>query len=126
MRRPSLGSLLLASTDPERLRAWYATALDPEDVSDVNGYRILKFGEFFLLIDTRDDVADKNPEPGRVILNFDVDDAQAVAARMEKVGVTWLAELEDRDGSLFATAIDPDGNYVQIIQLSEEHRKGMQ
>jgi predicted enzyme related to lactoylglutathione lyase len=125
MKRPILGSLLLASTDPERLSAWYAAALDPSDNADVNGYRILKFGEFFLFIDTREDVADKNPEPGRVILNFDVEDARAVVARMEKAGVTWLAELDDRDGSLFATAIDPDGNYVQIIQLSEEHKKGM-
>ncbi|MET7332791.1 VOC family protein [Nonomuraea sp. NPDC005650] len=125
MRRPVLGSLLLASTNPERLRTWYVTALDPEDNSDVNGYGVLKFGEFYLFIDTRADVSDKNPEPGRVILNFDVADARAVAARMESAGVTWLAELEDRDGSLFATAVDPDGNYVQIIQLSEAHRAGM-
>jgi predicted enzyme related to lactoylglutathione lyase len=125
MKQSTLGSLLLASTDPARLRAWYVTALEPESETDVNGYGVLKFGEFFLFIDSRDDVADKNPEPGRVILNFDVDDARAVAARMERAGVTWLAELEDRDGSLFATAIDPDGNYVQIIQLSEEHRKAM-
>ncbi|SEG76523.1 hypothetical protein SAMN05444920_104391 [Nonomuraea solani] len=125
MRRPVLGSLLLSSTDPDRLRSWYAAALDPEDNTDVNGYRLLKFGEFFLFIDTRADVADKNPEPGRVILNFDVADARAIVANMERAGVQWLAELEDRDGSLFATAIDPDGNYVQIIQISEEHRKGM-
>ncbi|MEV0613694.1 VOC family protein [Nonomuraea sp. NPDC050404] len=125
MTRPVLGSLLLSSTDPERLRAWYVSALDPQDNSDVNQYGVLKFGEFYLFIDTRADVADKNPEPGRVILNFDVGDAREVVARMEKAGVQWLAELEDRDGSLFATAIDPDGNYVQIIQISEEHRKGM-
>ncbi|WP_043619682.1 VOC family protein [Nonomuraea candida] len=125
MKRPVLGSLLLSSTNPDRLRTWYAAALDPQENTDVNGYRVLKFGEFHLFIDTRADVADKNPEPGRVILNFDVEDARAVAARMERAGVRWLAELEDRDGSLFATAIDPDGNYVQIIQLSDEHREGM-
>ena len=125
MKRPVLGSLLLASTDPERLRGWYAAALDPEENTDVNGYRVLKFGDFYLFIDTRADVTDKNPEPGRTILNFDVADARGVADRMESAGVSWLAELEDRDGSLFATAIDPDGNYVQIIQLSEAHRAAM-
>ncbi|MEV0386595.1 VOC family protein [Nonomuraea sp. NPDC050643] len=125
MKRPVLGSLLLSSTDPDRLRTWYAAVLDPEGDTDVNGYRVLKFGDFFLFIDSRTDVADKNPEPGRVIMNFDVADARTVAARMDRAGVTWLAELEDRDGSLFATAIDPDGNYVQIIQLSEAHRGGM-
>ncbi|NBE95067.1 VOC family protein [Nonomuraea sp. KC401] len=125
MRRPILDSMLLASTDPDRLRDWYAAALEPEEKTDVGVIRVLKYGGFHLLIDTRADIADKNAEPGRVILNFDVADARAVVARMEGLGVTWLAELEDRDGSLFATAIDPDGNYVQIIQLSEAHRAAM-
>ncbi|WP_113704254.1 VOC family protein [Nonomuraea lactucae] len=126
MKRPSLDGMLLASTDPERLRRWYAAVLDPEANTEVDGgYRVLKFGGFYLIIDTRADISDKNPEPGRVILNFDVDDARAVVARMNQTGVSWLAELEDRDGSLFATAIDPDGNYVQIVQLSEEHRAAM-
>lgn len=125
MGKPNLGGMLLASTDPDRLHAWYAAALDPTEDTKMDQYRVLKFGEFYLLIDSRDDVGDRNPEPGRVILNFDVDDARAVAARMEELGSTWLAELEDRDGSLFATAIDPDGNYVQIIQLSDEAKAAM-
>jgi predicted enzyme related to lactoylglutathione lyase len=126
MARPSVSSMLLASTDPERLHTWYAGGLDPADNTDIDGYRILKFGGFHLLIDTRADVGEKNPEPGRMILNFDVSDARAVVARLNELGTSWLAELEDRDGSLFATAIDPDGNYVQIIQLSAAHRAAMQ
>jgi hypothetical protein len=117
--------MLLASTNPERLHAWYAAALAPQEDAEVGGYRILRFGSFYLLIDSRDDVSDTNPEPGRTILNFDVADARSVAARLDGLGVRWLAELEDRDGSLFATAVDPDGNYVQIIQLSETHRAAM-
>ena len=126
MKRPSLDSILLASTDPERLHAWYAAALDPEEDTNVDGYRVLRFGGFYVLIDTRSDIADINPEPGRMILNFDVVDARATAARLDDLGVEWLAKLEDRDGSLFATAIDPDGNYVQIIQLSDEQRATME
>jgi hypothetical protein len=48
--------------------------------------------------------------------------ASADPDRVEHVGGEWDAALEDREGSLFATAIDPDGNYVQVIQLSEEHK----
>lgn len=125
MTDTSLTSMLLASANPERLRSWYAAVLDPQENTAMDQYRMLRFGTFYLMIDSRADVGDKNPEPGRVILNFDVPDARAVVSRMEKLGGTWLAELEDRDGSLFATAIDPDGNYVQIIQLSEEHRAAM-
>src|SRR5207244_2948769 len=125
MTHASLTSILLASTDPERLRTWYVAALDPDENQDMDPYRILRYGGVYLLIDTRTDIGDKNPEPGRVILNFDVPDARTVVERLGRLGVSWLAELEDRDGSLFATAIDPDGNYVQIIQLSEEARAQM-
>ena len=125
MTSPTLGSLLLASTDPKRLGAWYAAALEPESDTEDGGYRSLNFGGFWLVIDSRGDIGPSNPEPGRVILNFDVADARAVAARLDDMGVKWLAELEDRDGSLFGTVIDPDGNYVQIIQLSEEARAAM-
>jgi predicted enzyme related to lactoylglutathione lyase len=126
MKRTSLDSILLASSEPERLRSWYVAALDPEENTDVDGYRILNFSGFYVLIDSRTDIADKTVEPARVILNFDVADAHAVVARLNDLGASWLAELEDRDGSLFATAIDPDGNYLQIIQLSEEHRAAME
>lgn len=119
-------SILLSSTDPKRLRAWYADALQPQTDAENQGYGILGFGDFWLMIDTRDDVGASNPEPGRMILNFEVDDARAVASRLDALGARWLAELEDRDGSLFATAIDPDGNYVQIIQLSEAARAEME
>ncbi|MET0728170.1 MAG: VOC family protein [Acidimicrobiales bacterium] len=125
MQGTSLNAMLLASTDPERLRAWYVSALSPTDDGKVDQYRVLQFGTFYVMIDTRDDIGPTNPEPGRVILNFDVPDARSVAARMDELGTTWVAELEDRDGSLFATAADPDGNYVQIIQLSDEHRAAM-
>ncbi len=116
--------MLLASTDPERLHAWYAAAFEPQQDTKTNGYRILTFGGFTVLIDRRDDVAAANQEPGRVILNFEVADARAVTRRLDEMGAKWKAELEEREPGFFATAIDPDGNYVQIIQFHEGHAAG--
>ena len=123
----TIGSMLLSSTNPQRLRDFYAQALDikPDQTPD-GGYDILDVGGFYVLIDTRDDIGDRNPEPGRLIFNVDVDDAKAAAARFEAAGATWLAPLEDRDGSFFATAVDPDGNYVQIVQISEAMQAEME
>lgn len=122
MATPKLGSWLLSSSKPERLREWYAAALSPsvERTPGGSAYDVLDFDGFHVMIDTRDDFGDSNPEPGRAILNFEVTDAPAVAERITQLGGTWLAELEDRDGSWFGTAIDSDGNYVQLIELSEE------
>ncbi|MFG1796454.1 VOC family protein [Nocardia sp. NPDC049149] len=127
MTTPTIGSLLLSSTDPARLRDWYATAfaLKVDRTPGEPGYEVLDFGGFYVMIDTRDDVGAANPEPGRVILNVDVEDAKAIVGRIDDLGGRWLAELDDRDGSLFATAIDPDGNYIQLVQLSPQHRAEM-
>lgn len=122
---PNLDSMLLASTDPARLADWYVQALEPDDVDDVDDYRMLRFGSFHVLVDGRDEVSARNAEPARMILNFDVEDAAAVAERLDQMDVEWVAPLEDRDGSLFATAEDPDGNWVQVIQLSDEARADM-
>jgi predicted enzyme related to lactoylglutathione lyase len=121
---PALGSILLGTADPDRLRDWYAAALAPGDTggafTEVTPTMFAAtFGDTSLLIDGRSDVADKNPEPGRVVLNFHVDDARAVAEHLDSLGVTWLVELEEREGGLFGTLVDPDGNYVQIIELGQ-------
>lgn len=120
-----LNGMLLSSTNPDRLGAWYAATLDPDRDEQMDKYRLLTFGAFYLLIDQRDDISDTSPEPGRIILNFDVEDARAVVERLEESGAEWVAPLEDRDGSLFATVGDPDGNYVQVIEMSAEARAAM-
>ncbi len=97
MAQPVLNSMLLGSTDPERLKAWYRDGFHAE----VDGYGNLNLGGFGLVIEHRDDVAATNTEPGRFIVNF--------------------ADPEDRGVGWFATLIDPDGNYVQLIQMKPEY-----
>jgi predicted enzyme related to lactoylglutathione lyase len=120
MAAPPLGSILLGTTNPCRLRDWYSAAFAPEG----EGFREVSptmfaanFGDIGVLIDGRTDVGEKNTEPGRVILNFHVDDARATAARLDDLGVTWLVEPEEREGGVFGTLVDPDGNFIQIIEF---------
>jgi catechol 2,3-dioxygenase-like lactoylglutathione lyase family enzyme len=116
LQTPLVGSILLASTDPSRLRAWYQRAFDV--LPDTDGF--LRFGEVGLLIVPRDDVAASTAAPARVIINLNVTDARAAAKHLDALKVTWLAPLEYRepDGAWFGTVSDPDGNYVQIIELT--------
>jgi predicted enzyme related to lactoylglutathione lyase len=113
---PAIGSILLASADPDRLRAWYGRAFGVTAGTD--GF--LRFGEVGVLVDGRDDVAAEAVDPARVILNLHVGDAQATGRHLDAMGVTWLAGLEYREqaGAWFGTVLDPDGNYVQIIELT--------
>ncbi len=118
----SVGSVLLGSADPDRLREWYRAALAPWH--DGDGF--IHFAGIDILIDGRSDVAATSREPGRFVLNFHVDDARATAAHLDTVGVTWLVPLEERPDGLFATFSDPDGNTLQIIQLTPEYREHLE
>ena len=88
---PTLGSIMLSSTDPDRLHSWYSTVLPPQSEDKMDQYRILGYGGFMLILDSRDDIGESTAEPGRVILNFDVDVARAVAAadRQASVAPGW-------------------------------------
>lgn len=121
----TVSSLMLGTTDIDRLHAWYTAVLPPEADQPQEQYRILRYGDFHLFLDPRDDVAGSNDEPGRFLVNFDVEDVRAVQARADEYGATWIAPVEDRDGNLFGTLADPDGNAVQVIQLSPEARAAM-
>ncbi|WP_433332348.1 VOC family protein [Spirillospora sp. CA-294931] len=114
-----IGSILLASADADRLRTWYERAFDLK--ADGDGF--LRFGGVGVLIDGRDDVAARTAEPARVILNLHVKDARAVAERLDELEVTWVAELEYREeaGAWFATLADPDGNLLQLIELTPDY-----
>jgi hypothetical protein len=115
MTTSKLGSLLLGTTRPAELRAWYRAALRP----DHQGDGPIDVGGFLLVIEGRDDVGDVNPEPGRMVLNIHVDDIDAIEAQLRRAGVEWLVPVEERPSGRFGTFVDPDGNYLQVIQFAQ-------
>ncbi len=117
MTSPKLGSILLGTTRPTHLRDWYRRALAPDHTGDGP----IDLGGFGLVIEGRDDVDAKSNEPGRVILNFHVEDIDAVAAQLDAAGVEWLVPVEERPFARIGTFVDPDGNYLQLIQFKPGH-----
>jgi hypothetical protein len=109
------GSMLLGTTRPAELRAWYIKALAP----DFAGEGAIDLGGFLLVIDGRDDVEAKNDEPGRTIINFHVADFDAVEAQLNAAGVEWIS-VADRAKGKFGTFADLDGNYLQIIEWKKD------
>ena len=110
----SLGLVLVGSADPARLSAWYAAAFGvcPDDRG------VLDFGPIQVLIDKRD-VAARAVEPARLILTFGVADMAATEARLIDHEVTWVREVQDTPIGKIGTLVDPDGNYVQVMQARE-------
>ena len=96
---PAIGTILLGSADPDRLREWYRSVLEL-DVPIVH----------------RPELAPWATEPQRLIANVLVGDAAAVEARLIARGAVWVRELEAGPCGLIGTVLDPDGNYVQFIE----------
>ncbi len=111
-----LGSVVLGSVDPQRLRTWYRTILAIEP--DGGGIALELGGDSRLIFDRRADVAARNAEPGRVLVNLYVDDLEAVAARLAGLDVEWIRPVEPFPPGRIGTIRDPDGNYVQVIELA--------
>jgi hypothetical protein len=111
-----LGSVVLGSADPRRLRSWYRTilAIEPDD----GGAALELGGGSRLIFDRRSDVATQSAEPGRLLVNLYVDDLEAVTARLAGLDVTWIRPVEPFPPGLIGTIRDPDGNYLQVIQLA--------
>ncbi|GII52616.1 hypothetical protein Pth03_10050 [Planotetraspora thailandica] len=110
-----LGGLVLGSDDPERHSAWYRAAFAPSAEPGT----VLMVGGGRLVFDRRDDLEQSTREPGRILINFYVDDIEAVVAHLKALGITqWIRPVEDFGPGLIATVEDPVGNYVQIVELA--------
>lgn len=106
----------ITSEQPERLTAFYRDVLqltvDPEV-----GEGAFVVGGTSLLIDGHSQTVGMAKEPQRVLINFFVDDIAAEQARLEAQGVAFLRDKgREYWGGVISTFLDPDGNYLQIIE----------
>jgi hypothetical protein len=109
-----LGSVVLGSSDPQRLARWYRAAFAP-DAPD--GTVVALDAGSRLIFDARNDVASEAAEPGRMLINLYVADAYAIAEHLTGLGVRWVRQVEPFPPGLIGTVEDADGNYVQVVQL---------
>lgn len=113
-----VGGVFATSKDPKALIAWYR---------DVLGIAVEPWGGAMLRYDApghppvlvwtamragSDQIA---PSPREFMLNFAVDDLDAMVARLEAKGVKILKRTSDATGK-FAWILDPDGTKIELWQ----------
>ena len=115
-RVTGIGGVFLRARDPEALGAWYRENLG------------LPYDEGFALFRIRDD--DRDPrtvwatfDPDteyfgaptqQVMINYRVDDLEALLAVLRARGVTIAPERHNDENGRFAWIIDPEGNRVEL------------
>jgi predicted enzyme related to lactoylglutathione lyase len=112
-----LGGAFLKAKDPDSLYAWYEKHLDIRREhgsflfprSEVTGTTVLAFFP--------EDTGKFGPGPQRAMLNFRVDDLDALLDGMLAAGVTVDPKRESYDDyGKFGWFTDPEGNRVELWQ----------
>ncbi|HXP84026.1 MAG TPA: VOC family protein [Bryobacteraceae bacterium] len=114
-----IGGVFFKSTDSERLNTWYADNLGmpagaggfdfkwrDHDRPEVERHTVLSvFPQNSTYFD---------PSPAPLMLNYIVDDLDAILAKLAKNGARIDPKREDHDYGRFAWIYDPDGNKIEL------------
>ena len=111
-----LGGVFIKSPDPDRLKAWYR---------DVLGLALDDYGVTFSLAGQAGDLvwspfaADTNyfaSSIREVMLNFRVDDLDALIVRILAAGGEMQGNMQEEPYGKFAWLVDPDGTKIELWQ----------
>jgi len=110
----------ITSEDPERLRKFYAEVVGLPRKPEM-GDGAMDIGGATLGIDGHSQVRGAAKEPQRVLIDLFVDDLMSEQRRLENQGVTFIRTAgREYWGGVISTFMDPDGNYVQLIEYKPE------
>jgi len=117
-RVTGIGGIFFKSRDPKALAAWYAKHLGLP-VSPFGG---VKFAEdesrpgVTLWTPFKEDTDYFKPSTKDFMINFRVDDLDALLAQLRSEGVQVDANVQDSEYGKFGWIMDPDGNRVELWQ----------
>lgn len=119
----TLEGILLSSPSAKKLAKFYQNTLGLKLKSEaVFGEHDEEFYEFdlgktSLYIADHSEVRGTNPNPQRIILNFEVDNIEREIPRLKKAKVKLVAKMYHiQDYGYIATFADLDGNYFQLVK----------
>jgi predicted enzyme related to lactoylglutathione lyase len=113
-----IGGVFIKSRDPEALRTWYAEHLGI-DLEEWGGAMFWSPGEqktYSVWCPFKSDTSYFDPSTREVMVNFRVDDVDALTKRLRDSGVVVLDRRQESEDGIFAYAVDPDGTLLELWQ----------
>lgn len=112
----SLGGVFVKAREPELLRAWYRDQLGVE-IHDWGGAQLFNaahsYGTWSAFADTTAYFA---PSDKPFMINFAVDDLDALLAGLRERGARVLDRREDTPDGKFGYVVDPEGTLLELWQ----------
>ena len=113
---------VLIWTEADRFDAmlrFYRDILELPLRGEHDGFVNFSWNDFKLTINVHPGVRGVSSDPLRIMVNFSVGDIQDCYTNLTEKGVVFLREPEKETwGGWVATFNDPDGNILQLLQLS--------
>jgi predicted enzyme related to lactoylglutathione lyase len=107
----------VTSEDPHRLTSFYRDVVGLPPNPNIGDEAFLVAANASFVIDGHSEIKGPAKEPARVLISFFVDDLKAEQERLKEHGVKFIRE-EGKEywGGIISTFLDPDGNYIQIME----------
>ena len=110
-----IGGVFFRANDPAALRSWYQEQL---------GIELLEWGGHVFEAERGDQTvwsigaedSEYWPRPQQVMINYRVDDLDAILARLRAAGVEVDEKVDEQEYGRFGWAVDPEGNRFELWQ----------
>lgn len=118
----NFSNVLVFSENPSELASFYQKVFNKDPDWNMEGYTGFQVGAALITFGPHDKVMGKNPNPERIMLNFEAENVKEEFERIKNLGAKVIAEPYgdeekpmEEGGGLVATFEDPDGNYFQLM-----------
>lgn len=112
-----LGGVFIKFRDPEGMKKWYCEilGLTTNDYGVLFSFNNGNTSKAYLQLGTfSEDTNYFGEDSQRVMLNFRVDDLEAMITRIKAQGTVIIDEVETYDYGKFAHISDPEGNRIEL------------
>lgn len=114
-----IASVSIGTSDLGRMAAFYRDTLGLKVRSSRPQNVHFEFGELRIIIGAHSEVHGLTREPSRIMVNFIVPDIHEAHRSLVTAGVEFIREPSREGwGGWIATFRDPDGNLLQLFQLT--------
>ena len=112
-------SVIIWTEDLPRLTAFYRDVMGLQLEMETDGFVAFQgAGGAQLALGAHSEVSGRAKDPYRLMVDFQVDDCQAEYERLKGQGVEFMRSPGQDEGAIIATFADPDGNLLQLFQMT--------
>ena len=123
-----IGGIFFKSKDPEKMREWYSKHLGLENSPYGTNFDWLQAEDPAKKGSTvwspfKDTTKYFEPSTKEFMINYIVEDIEALVEQLKTEGVTIVDEIEDSDYGKFVHIVDLEGNKIELWQQPIDQEK---